>query len=92
MRLDPSFYAKVILTKLVCLGGYIGELHWERLERECVTDVVDYALPTLEDLGVTVTAMEDQVPWEFRSKAAALYHERDMTDFGGRPVPPPTVD
>ena len=28
-----------------------------------VTDCVDNSLPTLEDLGVTLTSVEEQVPW-----------------------------
>lgn len=39
----------------------MGDLHKERIEREHVSDVIDDAIPTLEDLGVNLTYMEDQV-------------------------------
>lgn len=61
MRYDPLFFLKLKLTHLVCPSHYIGNLHKERVEREFVTDVVDDNLPILEDLGVKLTLMEDQV-------------------------------
>lgn len=61
MRYDPLFFLKVKLTHMVCPSHYIGQLHKERIEREFITDEVDNNLPTLEDLGVKLTLMEDQV-------------------------------
>lgn len=34
---------------------------WERVERDCHTDVVDPNLPTLSDLGVQLTPLETQI-------------------------------
>lgn len=61
LRYDPSFLLKVAITELVSPGFPVGNLHMERVEREYVTDVVEEGVPTLEDLGVNLTYMEDQV-------------------------------
>lgn len=61
MRYDPLFFLKVWLNHKITLSHYIGDLHKERLERDHVSDVIDDSIPTLEDLGVNLTYMEDQV-------------------------------
>lgn len=61
LRWDPTFMMKVALTEAISPSFPIGNLHQERIEREYVTDVVDESVPTLEDLGVNLTYMEDQV-------------------------------
>lgn len=43
-------------------------------------------LPSLEDLGVQLTNMEDQVPWELRPFRAYQYY---MDKIGEFPTPPP---
>ena len=90
MRFDPSFYIKTKVTEMLSPGQPIGELHMERIERECVTDHVLRGVPTLEDLGVQLTSMESQVPWELRPFRAALYFDADIGDFEA-PVPPVTI-
>lgn len=65
MRYDPTFFLKVWLNDKVTLSHYIGDLHKERIEREHVSDVIDDTIPTLEDLGVNLTYMEDQVMSHF---------------------------
>lgn len=81
MRFDPTFVMKAKLTEMICPGNPIGELHMERIERECVTDRVLNGVPTLEDLGVNLTAMESQVPWELRPYRAALYYDAELGEF-----------
>lgn len=61
MRFDPAFFLKVWLSETICTSQNIGNVHRERIEREFVTDKVDASIPTLEDLGVDLTLMEDQV-------------------------------
>lgn len=56
-------------------------------QQEATTDVVDPALPTLEDLGVTLTHMEDQVPWELRPFRAYQYYIEHMGEFPRPPNP-----
>ena len=45
------------------------------------TDVVDSSLPTLEDLGVVLTALEDQAPWELRPYRALNYYDEELGEF-----------
>lgn len=61
MRYDPTFFLKVWLNDKITLSHYIGDLHKERIEREHVSDVIEDAIPTLEDLGVELTYIEDLV-------------------------------
>ncbi|XP_055855019.1 NADH dehydrogenase [ubiquinone] 1 alpha subcomplex subunit 9, mitochondrial [Episyrphus balteatus] len=91
MRFDPTFIMKAKLTELICPGNPIGELHMERIERECVTDNVLSGVPTLEDLGVNLTPMENQVPWELRPYRAALYYDAELGEFE-TPSPPKTLN
>lgn len=61
LRYDPFFMAKVRFNEFIQTSWPVADLHRERLEREHVTDVVADGVPTLEDLGVNLTFMEDQV-------------------------------
>lgn len=61
MRYDPTFFLKTWFNEKITISHPIGDLHKERIEREHVSDVIDDAIPTLEDLGVNLTYMEDQV-------------------------------
>lgn len=55
-----------------------------------VTDVVDSSLPTLEDLGVNLTRIEDQAPWELKSYRAHNYYDEELGEFE-KPAPPPVI-
>lgn len=85
-RFDPTFKIKVALTEAIQISHPIGNLHHERVEREYVTDVVEKGVPTLEDLGVQLTLMEDQVPWELKPFRALQYYDAQIGEF---PLPPP---
>lgn len=87
LRWDPTFKLKVALTEAICPSHIIANLHHERIEREHVTDVVEKGVPTLEDLGVQLTLMEDQVPWELRPHRANQYYEAAVGEFPD-PAPP----
>jgi NADH dehydrogenase (ubiquinone) 1 alpha subcomplex subunit 9 len=87
LRFDPTFKLKVALTEAICPAFPVGEMHHERVEREYVTDDVEKGVPTLEDLGVQLTLMEDQVPWELRPYRAALYYDAAVGEFE-KPAPP----
>lgn len=91
MRLDPVFMLRTQLSFMISPNEPIGGLHPERLELECVTDRVNKYLPTLEDLGVELTSMEEQVPWELRPFRAALYYDADLNEFE-TPPPPQEID
>uniref|UniRef100_A0A1B0DP10 NADH dehydrogenase [ubiquinone] 1 alpha subcomplex subunit 9, mitochondrial n=1 Tax=Phlebotomus papatasi TaxID=29031 RepID=A0A1B0DP10_PHLPP len=91
MRWDPTFMLKVKLTEAICPSFKVGDLHSERVEREYVTDVVLPSIPTLEDLGVTLTKMEDQIPWELRPYRAAQYYDAELDEFE-KPAPPKYIE
>jgi NADH dehydrogenase (ubiquinone) 1 alpha subcomplex subunit 9 len=87
MRWDPFFRMKVAFTEAIQISHPVGNLHMERVEREFVTDVVEKSIPTLEDLGVQLTLMEDQVPWELKPYRAAAYYDEELGQFE-KPAPP----
>nr|XP_014091429.1 NADH dehydrogenase [ubiquinone] 1 alpha subcomplex subunit 9, mitochondrial [Bactrocera oleae] len=91
MRWDPTFLLKAKFTELICPGQPIGELHVERIERECITDVVRSDIPCLEDLGVQLTSMEEQVPWELRPYRAAQYYDAELGEWE-EPAPPKPIE
>lgn len=90
MKWDPTFMLKAKLIEAVCPGDIVGNLHPERLEREYVTDVVDKKLPTLEDLGVNLTLMEDIMEWELRPYRAFAYYDAELKEFD-KAAPPPFI-
>lgn len=89
MRYDPLFTLKVELTKLLP-GNPIVSLVWDKIERDHVSDNVDSSLLTLEDLGVPLTQIEDQAPWELRPYRAFNYYDAELGEFE-KPAPPPVV-
>lgn len=90
MKYDPTMMIKARLTKQFCWGFPLGNVHPERLEREFVSDKVESGVATLEDLGVQLTTMEDQVPWELRPHRALQYYDEALNEFA-KPAPPKTV-
>ncbi|XP_046650068.1 NADH dehydrogenase [ubiquinone] 1 alpha subcomplex subunit 9, mitochondrial-like [Daphnia pulicaria] len=89
LRYAPLFWLKVNLTTKLP-GWPIANLGWEKLEREHVTDCVDNSLPTLEDLGVTLTRIEDRAPWLLKMYRAHNYYDEELGEFE-KPAPPPIV-
>ncbi|GLH04917.1 Uncharacterized protein GBIM_10576 [Gryllus bimaculatus] len=87
MRYDPIFQARVTLTEMICPGWPVGYLHWEGIEKDHVTDDVKAGVPTLEDLGVTLTDTERQVLWELRPFKANAYYDEELGEFE-KPTPP----
>uniref|UniRef100_A0A2M4BQH8 NADH dehydrogenase [ubiquinone] 1 alpha subcomplex subunit 9, mitochondrial n=1 Tax=Anopheles marajoara TaxID=58244 RepID=A0A2M4BQH8_9DIPT len=87
LRYDPTFRLKALLTETISPSFPIGDVHTERIEREYVSDEVEKGVPTLEDLGVNLTYMEDQVPWELRPFRAAQYYDAELDEFE-KPTPP----
>lgn len=86
-RFDPTFIPKVLITEAICPGFPVGNLHKDRVEREYVTDVIKKGVPTLEDLGVQLMLMEEQVPWELKPFRAAAYYDAEVGEFE-EPAPP----
>lgn len=90
MRWDPLFQLKVTLTEKLSINWPIGNLHWEKIEREHLTDCVLPNVPTLEDLGITLTSVEEQVPWELKPWTHGIYRRQD-DDEPAAPTEPPKV-
>lgn len=91
MRWDLSFQLKITLTNLVSPSFPIANLHWDRVEKEYVTDDVSKNIPTLEDLGIKLTAIENQAPWELKPFTYGLYHGHAADEPYPQPPPPTAV-
>ena len=91
MRYDPFFQMRVSMTELARVSWPLGNLHWDKVEREHVTDAVRNDIPTLEDLGICLTPMEDQVPWELKPWIYDLYQGHDVDEPYTEPAPPKVV-
>lgn len=61
MKYDPMFHLRVYLNEKFTFSHPVAELNRERVEKEYINDVILEGVPTLEDLGVTPTVIEDQV-------------------------------
>lgn len=88
VQYNPWFQLKMTLNDMYAPGWPIGCVSWERFERECHTDQVDRNLPTLEDLGVNLTTMEEQVPWELKPYIEDLYRRKAENLPLPEPEPP----
>ncbi|XP_068627734.1 NADH dehydrogenase [ubiquinone] 1 alpha subcomplex subunit 9, mitochondrial [Battus philenor] len=86
MKYDPIFPLRVAAANILSPAYPFGGLHWEGLEKESTTDRPEDGVPTLEDLGVCLTHMEDQVPWELKPFRAYQYYYDKIGEF---PKPPP---
>lgn len=55
-----------------------------------MTDITT-GLPTLEDLGVTLTKMEDRMDWELKPFRAGSYYDEEVGEFEP-PAPPKYIE
>lgn len=55
-----------------------------------MSDTLTPGLPTLEDLGVTLTNLEEQIHWELKPFRAQAYYDEELGEFE-KPLPPPIV-
>ncbi|KAH7968907.1 hypothetical protein HPB52_012500 [Rhipicephalus sanguineus] len=88
MRFDPFFLLRVQF--LETFGFKYPHLSWERLEREHTSDVVYYEHPTLDDLKVSLTCVEDRFPFELKYYREAAYYDPDIAQFE-KVRPPPVI-
>ncbi len=58
--------------------------------QEFVSDNLTGRNPTLEDLGVKLTRVEDRAPWELKPFRAHSYYEEKVGEFAD-PAPPPVL-
>lgn len=63
LRFDPMTLLKVILTEKFTIGTspLFAQLCRDRIERECVDDIIDPHALSLEDLGVRLTNIQEKV-------------------------------
>ncbi|CAH2063430.1 unnamed protein product, partial [Iphiclides podalirius] len=88
MKYDPILFPLRVAAANILSPAYpFGGLHWEALEKESTTDRVEPGVPTLEDLGVVLTHMEDQVPWELKPFRAYQYYIDKLGEFPRPPNP-----
>ncbi|XP_058789495.1 NADH dehydrogenase [ubiquinone] 1 alpha subcomplex subunit 9, mitochondrial [Phymastichus coffea] len=66
IKYTPLFNLKVSLTEMLSTAYPIGYLHWEGLEKDHTSDKIIKGVPTLEDLGIVITDIEMQLPWEIK--------------------------
>ncbi|KRT82102.1 epimerase [Oryctes borbonicus] len=91
MRLDPIFQLKVTLTNLVSPSFPIANLHWDKVEIEYTSDYVERGVPTLEDLGIKVSALENHAPWQLKPFTYGLYHGHAADEPYPQPPPPKAI-
>uniref|UniRef100_A0A7R9JBM7 NADH dehydrogenase [ubiquinone] 1 alpha subcomplex subunit 9, mitochondrial n=1 Tax=Timema californicum TaxID=61474 RepID=A0A7R9JBM7_TIMCA len=87
MRWDPSYLLRIKMSERLLPGWPLGALSAEGLEMEHTTDQLLDGVPTLEDLGVILTTMESQVPWELKPYKAGMYYDEELGEFE-EPAPP----
>ncbi|XP_053597603.1 NADH dehydrogenase [ubiquinone] 1 alpha subcomplex subunit 9, mitochondrial [Microplitis demolitor] len=93
-RLDlnksPLFKLKVFLAEF-SVNHPLGYLHWEGLERESTTDVLEANLPTLADLGVQPIRLASRIHWEMKLYFVEEYYMQSVGEFS-KPVAPKPVE
>lgn len=88
MRFDPLFKWKVDLTEKLSVNWPWGHLHWDKLERDHLSDDIKLGVPTLEDLGVNLTFIEHHVPFLLKPWVYGIYRGLDP-DEPQEPATPP---
>ncbi|XP_064092464.1 NADH dehydrogenase [ubiquinone] 1 alpha subcomplex subunit 9, mitochondrial-like [Macrobrachium nipponense] len=87
MKWDPLIKIKAQLTEYLP-SWPANYLTRDKIERVRSSSDTVTGLPTLEDLGVTLTKMEDRIEWELRPFRARSYYEEEIGEF--EPPKPPT--
>ncbi|XP_035221421.1 LOW QUALITY PROTEIN: NADH dehydrogenase [ubiquinone] 1 alpha subcomplex subunit 9, mitochondrial-like, partial [Stegodyphus dumicola] len=85
MRLDITLWIRLLISEALFTRHRL--LSWERFERESTTDIVLPDLPTLEDLGVKLTPLEQRIFYELRPYRLDAYMDPLLRDYV-RPVDP----
>jgi len=86
MKYNLLFWLQVYMFETIMKAD--PHLSWDRIEREHVTDVIIPELPTLEDLGITLTTMDDRIKYELSPFRAYGYYDEEFGEFE-EPLPPP---
>lgn len=91
LRYDPLFQLKITLTERLAVNWPMANLHWEKIERDHISDDVKIGIPTLEDLGVNLSTIEDQVPFLLKPWIFAIYRGLDPDEPQEPAAPPKTI-
>lgn len=91
MRYDPLFQMRVSLMEKMSINGPMGNLSWEKVEREHLSDDIKVGVPTLEDLGVNLATVEDQMPFLLKPWTFGIYRGLDPDEPQEAAAPPKTV-
>lgn len=86
-----SFLFKLKTSLLNSLPGHV-KAGWDKIERECPTDVIDIDNPTLADLGVKLTMFGDQASYDLQMFIANAYYEESLGEFPTVPPPKAVVE
>jgi len=89
MMWSPTFLLRVHLIDKYSWTWPVGYLGWDKLERDHTTDVPT-GNPTLEDLGVVLSELENRIHWELKPFRRDLYYEEELGEFPS-PAPPKTI-
>jgi len=81
----PGFKVKTMLDMFIKRTN--PTLHTDRFEREFITDQPT-GLPTLEDLGVKLTNLEDRANWELKPHRQQSYYLESVGEFPDAEPPP----
>jgi hypothetical protein len=81
---------KALILSLITTAVLINRTSLFCFVQQHTSDVVLPGVPTLLDLGMTPTKMEDQVPWELKPWRAGAYYDEEMGEFE-KPPPPKEV-
>ncbi|XP_014609823.1 PREDICTED: NADH dehydrogenase [ubiquinone] 1 alpha subcomplex subunit 9, mitochondrial [Polistes canadensis] len=75
--LDKAIFFKLKVSLCDALGitNRYNNLHWEGIEKDSTTDVVLKDLPTIEDLDIKLSPIEEQGSWDLK-----LYDRRNYFD------------
>lgn len=86
MKYDPYAWLKTSLREYIYAVHPTTDMLWEILECHHISDKIDSALPTLEDLGITPIDLQTRIEWEITP-----YIENKMEIEDLQRIIPPTV-
>ncbi|XP_015178069.1 PREDICTED: NADH dehydrogenase [ubiquinone] 1 alpha subcomplex subunit 9, mitochondrial [Polistes dominula] len=87
LNLAIPFKVKVSLCDAFGFKNRYNNLHWEAIEKDSTTDIVSKDLPTLEDLGIKLSLIEEQGAWEIKLYHRYSYYYKTLDEC--KAIPPP---
>lgn len=91
MRFDPWFHMKVALSEKVSVTWPFGGVTWDKIEREHLSDEVKVGVPTLEDLGVNLTTVEEMMPYLLKPWTYGIYRGLEPDEPQEPAAPPKSI-